>query len=532
MGERYTSSGIPLKGVYTAEDIKDFDANKQLGSPGEYPYTRGKTAAAAGKWMQRELSGEGSPSTSNKQLKYLLEHGQIGLDIIGDSPTMAWLDPDHPLAVNSVGTQGVSLCTLDDYRVLFDGIPLDSAVVSCSLPSAIAAACLYLVAKEKNVPANKLRGSVIQAPFFIEDCGYSTAMPFNLRMKLSTDCIEFCTREMPKYHSFVEDTYFFSETGLDPVNEIALGFIEIRYIVRKCLRNGMDIDSFAPRIGILVNCSMDFFEEIAKIRATRRVFARMMKEEFKAKDPRSWSAVITCHTSGLSLTAQQPVNNIVRGTVQSLALVMAGVQAMEISAFDEAYRTPSPEAHMVGLRTQQIIHIESNVASVSDPLGGSYFIESLTDQIEKKIWDRIMEIESMGDPAELSDRGWFRGFFHDTMTNYSRRIDNGTQPKVGVNVFQIPPEQDTMLREIVEGKIEPCFSRIEEIKKYRAGRDQEQIESILKGALEKARRPEQNLIDVIIETLKVGATVGETAGILRMAFDYPYDPHGLLESPI
>lgn len=532
MGDRTTFSGIPLKKVYTFEDVKGLDLDKDLGMPGEYPYTRGKSADGAGKWMQRELSGEGDPSTSNEQLKYLLSHGQIGLDIIGDSPTMAWLDPDHPLAVNSVGTQGVSLCCLDDYRVLFDGIPLDSAVVSCSLPSAIAAASLYLVAKEHKVPLNKLRGSVIQAPFFIEDCGYSTAMPFNLRMKLSIDCMEFCTREMPRYHSFVEDTYFFSETGLDPVNEIALGFIEIRYIVRECLKRGMDIDSFAPRIGILVNCTMDFFEEIAKIRATRRIFAKMMKEEFGANDPRSMSAVITCHTSGLSLTAQQPVNNIVRGTVQSLALVLAGVQAMEISAFDEAFRTPSPEAHMVGLRTQQIIHLESSAASVSDPLGGSYFIESLTDEIENKIRARIREIEAMGDPADLSDRGWFKGFFHDTMTEYSRRIDNGTQPKVGVNVFQIPPEQDTMLNEIVGGKIDPCFSRIEEIRKYRASRDQEKIKRTLCESLEKARDPEQNLIDVIAGALESGATVGEIAGILRMAFGYKYDPHGLIESPI
>ena len=532
MTERQTSSGIPLKSVYTTEDIKDIDLEKQLGNPGEYPYTRGKSSAGAGTWIQRELSGEGDPSRSNEQLKYLLSHGQTGLDIIGDSPTMAFLDPDHPLAINSVGTQGVSLCCLDDYRELFNGIPLDSAVVSCSLPASIAAACFYLVAKENNAPIKKLRGSVIQAPFYIEDCGYSTQMPFRLRLKLSTDCIEFLTREMPKYHSFVEDTYFFSETGLDPVNEIALGFIEIRYIIRECLKHGMDIDSFAPRIAILVNCTMDFFEEVAKIRATRRLFAKMMKEEFKARDPRSWSAVISCHTSGLSLTAQQPVNNIVRGTVQSLALVMAGVQAMEISAFDEAYRTPSPESHMVGLRTQQIIHLESNVASVSDPLGGSYFIESLTDEMEKRIWDRIKEIEAMGDPAELSDRGWFKGFFQDTMTNYSRRIDDGTQPKVGVNIFQIPEEKDTMLKEIVEGKIEPHFSRIEKIKEYKNSRDQAMIKRVLKEAFEKAKNPEQNLIELIIEALQAGATVGETAGILRMAYRYPYDPHGLIKSPI
>ncbi len=532
MAERISRSGVPLKAVYAADDIKDLDLDKNLGAPGEFPYTRGRSLKGAGKWMQRELSGEGEPSRSNEQLKYLLSQGQIGLDIIGDSPTMAFLDPDHPLAVNSVGTQGASLFCLDDYRELFNGIPLDSVVVSCSLPASIAAAGLYLAAKENNYPPDRLRGSVIQAPFYIEDCGYSVQMPFRLRLKLSIDCIEFCTREMPKYHSFVEDTYFFSETGLDPVNEIALGFIEIRYIIRECLKKGMDIDSFAPRIAILVNCGMDFFEEVAKIRATRSLFAKMMKNEFKARDPRSWSAVITSHTSGLSLTAQQPVNNIVRGAIQGLALVMAGVQALEISAFDEAYRTPSPESHMAALRTQQIIHLESDAASVIDPLGGSYFIESLTDEMEKRIWDRVREIEALGDPAELSDNGWFKRFFHDTMTEYSRGIDNGSRPKVGVNVFEIPEEEDVLLKEIVEGKIGPCFSRIEKTREFKINRDQAKIKKALKTVVDKAGDPEQNLIYLIADALKEGATVGEIAGMLRMSYGCPYDPHGLIESPI
>jgi methylmalonyl-CoA mutase N-terminal domain/subunit len=341
MSENHTRSGIPLKPVYMPEDLKDHDFENQLGAPGDYPYTRGRRARAAGGWMQRELSGEGDPSRSNEQLKYLLSQGQTGLDVIGDSPCMAYMDPDHPLAAHAVGTQGVSLCSLDDYRELFKDIPLDSAVVSCSLPASVSAASLSIIASDNNVPLDRLRGSVIQAPFYVEDCGYASHMPFRLRLRLSVDCIKFCTEEMPKFHSFVEDTYFIAETGMDAANEMALGFIEIRYIIKELLKSGMDIDSFAPRIGILVNCSMDFFEEVAKIRATRRLFARMMREEFGAKDPRSWSAVITCHTSGLSLTAQQPVNNIVRGTLQSLALVMAGVQAMEISAFDEACRTPS-----------------------------------------------------------------------------------------------------------------------------------------------------------------------------------------------
>ena len=189
---------------------------------------------------------------------------------------------------------------------------------------------------------------------------------------------------------------------------MALGFVELRHLVREVLNLGVDIDSFAPRIAILVNCGLDFFEEIAKIRATRRLFARMMKEEFGAEDPRSWAVVITCHTSGLSLTAQQPANNIVRGTLQAVALVLAGVDTLEISAFDEAYRTPSPESHLVALRTQQVIHLESNVSKVADPLGGSYFVEALTDETETRIWDMIMEIEAKGNPAELSDSGWFR----------------------------------------------------------------------------------------------------------------------------
>jgi len=532
MAESNTRSGMPLKSVYTPEDVKDQDYDKQLGAPGEYPYTRGRRATAAGGWMQRELSGEGEPSRSNEQLKYLISKGQIGLDVIGDSPTMAYMDPEHPLAANAVGTQGVSLCCLDDYRELFRDIPLDSVVVSCSLPSSMAAASLYLIARENKVPLDKLRGSVIQAPFFVEDCGYACHMPFRLRLRLSADCIKFCTREMPRFHSFVEDTYFIGETGMGAADEMALGFIEIRYLVRELLKQGMDIDSFAPRIGILVNCNMDFFEEVAKIRATRRLFARMMKEEFGAKDPRSWSAVITSHTSGLSLTAQQPVNNIVRGTVQSMALVMAGVQALEISAFDEAFRTPSPESHLVGLRTQQILHLESNVAKVVDPLGGSYYVESLTEEMEQRIWDRVREIEAMGDPAELSDKGWFKRFFEDAMVDYSRRISDGSLPKVGLNTFQIPEEEDTLLKEVVEGKIEPYWSRTGAIKEFKESRDPAKIKGVLREVREKTEDPNENLLYVTLEALSAGATMAEIAGMMRMAYGVPYDPHHLIESPI
>jgi len=527
-----TRSGIPLKQVYAPDDIKSSDYEKDLNVPGSFPFTRGRRSDFRGGWIQRELSGEGEPSRSNEQLKYLIDKGQMGIDIIGDSPTMACLDPDHPLSVNTIGTQGVSLCCLQDYKDLYRDLPLDSISVSASLPSPFALSGLYLAARDAGVPAEKLRGSVLQPPFYAEDCGYSMHMPFRLRLRMASDAIEFCSKEMPKFHSFVEDTYFFSEAGLNAVEEMALGFVEIRHVVRHLLKRGVDIDSFAPRIAMLVNCSMDFFEEIAKIRASRRLFARMMKEEFGAKDPRSMAAVITCHTSGLSLTAQQPVNNIVRGAVQALALVLAGVDALEISAFDEAYRTPSPESHLVGLRTQQVIHLEANVAKVADPLGGSYYVEALTYEVEKRIWEMVTEIEAKGDPAELSDKGWFKKFFDDSMARHHKQISEGELKKVGLNVHRIPDSEDTMLRDITESKIEPCWDRVDRIKEFKKKRNRDRIEHVLHNVYQKAKAESENIMYPIVEATDAGATMGEIAGVMRTAYGFPYDPHGLIESPL
>lgn len=532
MTEHHTRSNIPLKPLYTPDDIKSLDYDTHLNEPGAYPYTRGRHARAGVGWIQRELSGEGDPERSNEQLKYLIAQGQTGIDVIADSPSNALLDPDHPMAVNSVGTQGVSICCLQDFRELWRDLPLESITISNSIPAIFTAAALYIIAKENSIPAENLRGSVIQAPFYGEDCGYATHMPFRLRLRLASDSIEFCAKTMPKFHSFVEDTYFFSEAGFDAVEEMAFGFIEIRHIVRDLLKRGVDIDSFAPRIAILVNCGMDFFEEVAKIRASRRLFARMMKEEFGVKDRRSLSAVFTCHTSGLSLTAQQPFNNIVRGSIQTLALVLAGVQAIEISAFDEAYRTPSPESHLVGLRTQQVIDLETNVTKVVDPLGGSYYLESLTNDMEKRIWDMVMEIEAKGDPAELSDKGWFKQFFDDIMARYAKQIRDGDLPKVGLNCHQIPDEEDTLLKDVAETKIEPCWDRIEKIKDYKKSRDQDKIKKVLKACYQKAKVGNVNLMDQIIRGMEMGATIGEMAGVMRMSYDFPYDPHGLMEPPI
>ena len=530
--ERTTQSGIPVKPLYAPADLDGFDYSQRLNDPGAYPFTRGARPVRPGHgaWIERELSGEGDPARSNAQFKYLLSKGQTGLDVIGDAPTVACLDPDHPFAVHAIGTQGVSICCLDDYRELYRDLPLDRVTLSHSLPAAFTVAALHTVARERGYAPAALRGSVIQAPYYAEECSYATFMPFRLRVRMTADTIAFCSTEMPKFHSFIEDTYFFSETGLDSVEEMALGFIEIRGLVRELLRRGLPIDQFAPRIAILVTCRMDVFEEIAKIRATRRLFARMMREEFGATDPRSWAVNITAHTSGLSLTAQQPVNNVVRGAIQTVALACAGVQAIEVSTFDEAFRTPSPEAHVVGLRTQQIVALESNVTQVADPLGGSYYVEALTDELERRIWSMVQDIEARGDAAALSDSGFFRAIFQNAMERHARGIADGTTPKVGVNVHQVAEEEDTLLRAVAEGKIEPFRERIDWVRAYRARRDQEAVRASLDALVACAQDADANLMPPVLAATEAGATLGEMSAVLRRAYGMTTDPAGALAS--
>ncbi|MCX5901054.1 MAG: acyl-CoA mutase large subunit family protein [Proteobacteria bacterium] len=526
-----TRSGIELKTVYTPQDTEGFDYASQLNDPGHFPFTRGRTSGGKGSWVQRGLSGEGDSSRSNKQLKYLIQHGQTGVDIIGDAPTMLSMDPDHPFAIPNVGTQGVSVCCLNDNLQLFKGIPLETISISNSNPNVFALAGLYLVAKKTGVDLGRVRGSLIQSPFFFEDCGYTMHLPFPLRYRLSLDSIEFSLNNLPKFHSFMEDAYFFSETGLTSDEEIAFGLVEVRYVLRGLLKRGLAIDDIARQIVVLVNCGMDFFEEIAKIRATRRIFARMMRDEFGATKARSQSLTMTCHTSGISLTPQQPFNNIVRGTIQSMALVMAGIQAIEISAFDEAFRTPSPESHLVALRTQQVIDLETGIGRVHDPFGGSYMVERLTDQVEEKIMDRIRQIEGMGDPADLSTSGWFKKYFENSMDRYHQDMDTMNRVKVGTNVLQMPAHEDTMLRDVSYEKIQPYTWQIEQIREYKRQRDQRLIRDVLIEVKQTASETQDNLMPCIIKAFEAGATCGEITGMLRLAYGRPYDPYGMVTPP-
>ena len=525
MSERTTQSNIPLESFYDPTSIARADYERDLGDPGEYPFTRGRRASTQRSgWIQRELSGEGSPAHSNAQFRNLIAKGAAGLDVIGDAPTVACIDPDDPFARSSVGTQGVSLCRLQDFAELYDGIPIDRVTLSHSLPAWFAVAALHLIARQRGVDPAILRGSVIQTPLYAEDYCYAVHMPVELRLRLTLDSIEYCAREMPKFHSFVEDTYFVSDGGPDAIEEMALGFVEIRKVVRDLVARGLHVDLFAPRIAILVNCRMDFFEEIAKIRATRRLFARMMRDEFGARDPRSWSVNISAHTAGSALTAEQPINNVVRGTSQALALALAGVQAMEISTFDEAYRTPSQEAHLVGLRTQQILAFEAGVARVADPLGGSYYVESLTDEMERRIRSRVDDIERRGDAAALAANGWFRSLLENAMVARVREVQDGAVPRVGVNVFRVPEQEDRLLRDVAETKIEPCWDHVDRIRAFKRARDASRVTAALDQVLEQARDRKALLLPPIRSALEAGATLGEISGALRAAYGIAREP--------
>lgn len=522
-----TRSGIALKPHYTRADVSCSEAPE---APGAYPFTRGRLRPpqASPGWINRELSGEGDARRSNEQIKYLIGLGQMGVDVIGDSPTQSMIDPDHPLVRYSVGTQGVSLCHKQDYLDLLRDIPLENNSVSSSVPAVFALTGLLAVVEDRGLARDKVRGSVLQAPLYAEDCGYSSGMPFTLLNRLAVDTIEFAVEKLPRFHAYIEDTYFFSESGLNGVEEMALGFVEIRHLTRELIRRGVPVDSFAPRIAILVNCGMDFFEEIAKIRATRRFYARMMKEEFKALDPRSWSTLITCHTSGLTLTAQQSASNIVRGSIQGMALALAGVQAMEISAFDEAYRTPSDEAHRVALRTQQVLQLETGISKVDDPLGGSYYVETLTDEIEQRIASMVAEIEARGDAVTLAQQGFFRKLFADASQRHYRLVSSGERKVVGANCHRIPAEQDTLLRDIAEKKIEPWLSRIGEVAAYRRARHRDAVSRSLRSLKIAAQDKAVNVLPEVFGALRAGATAGEMAGAMRLAYDHPYDPWGEL----
>lgn len=527
-----TFSGIPLKNVYNPEDA-DIVFNRDLGDPGSYPYTRGAYPYMYREktWLVRSLCGENSPRETNKRLRLLTSAGQTAIDLIGDLPTQSWMDSDHPRAAAVAGTSGVPLCCLQDYLETFDGIPIGKTSCSFSVPPSSAMAGFVCAAREYGVPQSELRGSTVQAPLYAEECGYVCHMPIETRVRLARDTIIFGVKQVPKFHCFMEGAYFFREAGLTTVEEMALALVEIRLLVGEVLNYGLDIDEIAPRIVVLVGVDMDFFEEIAKIRALRRIWARMMKEEYGAKDARSWRLTITARTSGISLTAKAPINNVTRAAYEAMAATLAGCQALEISCFDEPIRIPSPEAAVAALRTQQILAYETGITKVADPLGGSYFVEALTNEMETNIMNKVREIELQGSPCELSKKGYFTAIFRNASQRYEEAIRTGRRKVVKVNMLCDPSEEDSLLREEMETKVGVCQEQIERIREMKAKRNKSKVKEALNAVYQVAQNRSENLLPAIIEAFQKGLTAGEITGAVRVSYGVPFDHFNMQEIP-
>jgi methylmalonyl-CoA mutase N-terminal domain/subunit len=516
-----TLSGIELKEVYTSDDVP-----QRIELPGEYPFTRGIHRDMYRKrfWTRRQQSGFGTPEESNARNKFLLKEGQTGLNIDLDVPGELGLDADYPLAEGDVGLVGTSLSTLEDAEQLFKDLPLDKISTTIILPppsSAILTAMYVMVARKKGIPESKLIGTIMNDSFnqlvgpTIEAVEHF--FPIDASVRLGVDVMEYCVRHMPKWNILNINSRNMRETGINAIQEGAFAMALAGEYIQRLLDRGLDIDDFAGRIAIFSNMGIDFLEEIAKIRAMRRVWARMLKERFGARNERSCWLKIAIQTSGLELTAQQPLNNIVRATIQTLAAVLAGTQSIHTTSYDEAYSLPTEESHKLSLRIQQIIGYEIGVTKTVDPLGGSYAIEALTDRLEQEIESLTREIENKGGFIECFKRGWIEEQVNQARYEYSRRTEAGEQIVVGVNAFREEGE-DTKIN-IFRLSSGMQAGRREYIKNYKINRDQAKVKKELATLLQKAKEG-VNLFIPIQEAIEAKATLGEISDTLRKAEDF------------
>jgi len=516
--EFYTISGIPVKRVYTPEDIKDMDYMRDLGFPGEYPFTRGihATMYRGRIWTMRQFSGFGTAEQTNQRFKYLLKEGETGLSIAFDYPTIMGYDSDHPMARGEVGRCGVAVSSLKDMEILLDGIPLDKVTTSMTIngPTAMILAMYIAVGDKQGVPREKLGGTV-QNDMLKEFIAQKLVIfPPRPSVKLVCDVIEFCTKYMPKWNPISISGYHIREAGADAVQELAFTIADGITYVEEMLKRGLKVDDFAPRLSFFFASHNNFFEEIAKFRAARRMWAKIMKERFGAKNPRSMWMRMHVQTSGCTLTAQQPLNNIVRVTLQALAAVLGGTQSLHTNSFDEALCLPSELAVRVALRTQQIVAYESGVADVIDPLGGSYYVEWLTNEMEERAWEYIHKIEDMGGVIEAIEKGWLQQEIANSAYKYQREVDTKKRIIVGVNEYTTEEHEEVPLLKI-DPKVEE--EQIARLQKLRRERDNKKVKEMLEKLRVEAEKG-VNLMPTIIEAVKAYATLGEICDVLREVY--------------
>ncbi|HKY61730.1 MAG TPA: methylmalonyl-CoA mutase family protein [Gemmatimonadota bacterium] len=511
-----TTSSMEVEPLYTPGDLEGNDFHRDIGFPGEYPYTRGvyDSMYRTRLWTMRQFAGFATAEETNRRYHFLLEHGQTGLSVAFDLPTLMGYDSDHPMSEGEVGVCGVAIDSLADMETLFDRIPLDQVSTSMTIngPAIIFLALYVAVAEKQGIAPDRLRGT-LQTDILKEYIAQKEWLfPPEPHLKIIVDMMGWCAEKAPLWHPISVSGYHIREAGSTAVQELAFTLADGFTYVEEGIAAGLDVDRFAPRLSFFWNSHNDFFEEVAKYRAARRIWARHMKEQYGAKDPRSLLMRFHTQTAGCSLTEQQPENNIVRTALQALAAVMGGTQSLHTNSMDETYALPTERAVKIALRTQQVIAYESGVPNVIDPLGGSYFVEALTDRMEREAEAYFRQIEDMGGVVAGIEQGFFQREIAEAASRYQEEIDARRRIIVGVNDFV---EKDEKL-EIPILRIDPRYEReqVERLRKLRAERDAGRWTSALNG-LRETIRAEENLMEPVLETVRSYATVGEIVELMR-----------------
>ncbi|RKO67396.1 acyl-CoA mutase large subunit family protein [Desulfofundulus salinus] len=514
-----TVSGMEVKDLYTPLDIEDLDYARDLGFPGEYPFTRGvyRNMYRGRLWTMRQFAGFATAKESNKRYKYLLEKGQTGLSVAFDMPTIMGYDSDHPRSLGEVGRVGVAIDSLQDMETLFDGIPLDKVSTSMTINAPAAVIwCMYIATGEKQgVRPEKLTGTIQNDILKEYIAQKSWIFPPEPSMRLITDIFAYASRHVPKWNTISISGYHIREAGSTAVQELAFTLANGFAYVEAGIKAGLNVDDFAPRLSFFFNAHIDFFEEIAKYRAARRIWARRMKEKYGAKDPRSWLLRFHTQTAGCSLTAQQPENNIVRTAYEALAAVLGGTQSLHTNSMDEVLALPTEKAVQIALRTQQILAYETGVANVIDPLAGSYYVEALTNKMEEEVEKYFEEIEKRGGVLACIEQNFFQQEIADAAYRYQRALDSKQRILVGVNEFVNPDEK----LEIEILKIDPKIEQeqVARLQKLRRERDNIRVRETLE-ALRRACEGTENVIPYILDCVRAYATEGEIIQVMREVF--------------
>ena len=519
-GMKFTTvSGRDIKVLYGPDDIEQINYLREIGFPGEYPYTRGIHANSyRGKiWTMRQFAGFGTPEDTNERFHYLLDHGQTGLSVAYDLPTLMGWDADSPLSEGEVGMCGVSVSSLKDMEVLFDKIPLDKVSTSMTInsPAAMIFAFYLAVAQQQGVGLDKLRGT-LQNDILKEYIAQKEYIfPPKPSIRIITDMIEYCTKEVPQWNPVSVSGYHIREAGSTAIQELAYTLADGFAYIEACIERGLDIDNFAPRISYFFNSHLDFFEEIAKYRAARKIFAKRMKERYGAKNPRSWWLRFHTQTAGCTLTAQQPENNIVRTAFQALAGVLGGTQSLHTNSMDETLALPSEKAVKIALRTQQLIAYETGVINTVDPLGGSYFIESLTDQMEKEANEIFDQIDAFGGVIPAIEAGYFQKEIADAAYRYQKEVEKKEKIIVGVNEFIEPDEEIEIPILTISPEVE--IAQKKRLAEIRQSRNEEAVQESI-NEIKAAAVNNNNLMPVLLKAACNYVTLGEMVGELKEVF--------------